>query len=58
MKKENQFRFFTTVSDRGQIFIPKALQNYFRIRRRDKVAFMVEGDGRVVFKKKKGEDQL
>ncbi|MBF0215674.1 MAG: hypothetical protein HQL30_01625 [Candidatus Omnitrophica bacterium] len=53
----NKFRFFATVSDRGQIFIPKALQNYFRINSRDKVAFEVEDDGKVVFRKQKGADQ-
>jgi len=58
MTTKNKFRFFATVSDRGQIFIPKALQNYFRIRRRDKVAFMVDENGRVLFRKKKGEDEL
>jgi len=52
--KANQFRFLATVSDRGQIFIPKALQNYFRIGRRDKVIFTVESDGRVVFRRKEG----
>ncbi|MBU1657161.1 MAG: AbrB/MazE/SpoVT family DNA-binding domain-containing protein, partial [Candidatus Omnitrophica bacterium] len=51
-----QFRFFATVSDRGQIFIPKALQNYFRIQNRDKVTFVVEDDGKVVFRKKRGGD--
>ena len=54
MKREHKFRFIATVSDRGQIFIPKPLQNYFRIRRRDKVTFVVENDGRVVFMKKEG----
>jgi AbrB family looped-hinge helix DNA binding protein len=54
MIAKNQFRFFATVSDRGQIFIPKALQNYFRIKRRDKVAFEVDDDGCVVFRKQKG----
>ena len=54
MKSRQQFRFYATVSDRGQIFIPKPLQNYFGIRRRDKVAFQVENDGKVVFKKKEG----
>jgi AbrB family looped-hinge helix DNA binding protein len=53
----NKFKFFATVSDRGQIFIPKALQNYFRINSRDKVAFEVENDGKVVFRKQKGGDQ-
>jgi len=54
MSIKNKFRFFATVSDRGQIFIPKALQNFFRIRKRDKVAFIVEHDGTVTFQKKKG----
>ena len=53
MPRKNQFRFFATVSDRGQIFIPKALQNYFNIRNRDKVTFLVEEDGKVVFRKKR-----
>ena len=52
MEKRSVFRFFATVSDRGQIFIPKALQNYFGIRNRDKVAFIVADDGKVIFKKK------
>ncbi|MCK4852378.1 MAG: hypothetical protein KAS86_04610 [Candidatus Omnitrophica bacterium] len=52
MRQTKKFRFFATVSDRGQIFIPKALQNYFDIRRRDQVAFVVESDGTVVFAKK------
>jgi len=52
MSKKNRFQFYATVSDRGQIFIPKPLQNYFRIRSRDKVAFLVEDDGRVIFGKK------
>jgi len=51
-KSKPTFRFFATVSDRGQIFIPKVLQNYFAIRRRDKVAFIVEDDGNVRFRKK------
>ncbi len=50
-KTKNRFKFVATVSDRGQIFIPKALQNYFGIKRRDKVAFIVDLDGGVVFKK-------
>jgi AbrB family looped-hinge helix DNA binding protein len=54
MTRKNRFKFSATVSDRGQIFIPKALQNYFHIRSRDKVAFVVEDDGRVVFRKKEG----
>jgi len=52
MRTVNRFHFYATVSDRGQIFIPKPLQNFFRIKRRDKVTFMVEPDGKVVFKKK------
>lgn len=55
MNSKNYFRFFATVSDRGQIFIPKALQGYFHIKRRDKVAFVVQEDGSVIFKKKEGE---
>jgi len=53
--RSNLFRFFATVSDRGQIFIPKALQEYFQIKRRDKVMFIVESDGKVVFNKKERE---
>lgn len=53
MKMMNRFRFFATVSDRGQIFIPKALQNFFHINRRDKVKFEVGEDGKVVFSKKR-----
>jgi len=49
-----RFEFCATVSDRGQIFIPKALQDYFGIRNRDKVTFVVQGDGRVIFEKKRG----
>lgn len=52
MIRKNRFNFFATVSDRGQIFIPKALQNYFNIKSRDKVAFIVDEDGKVVFHKK------
>lgn len=55
MHKGNKFRFFATVSDRGQIFIPKVLQNYFHIHARDKVSFIVEDDGRVMFDKKEAE---
>lgn len=51
MLRKYHFKFKATVSDRGQIFIPKALQEYFRIRARDKVSFVVEDDGRVSFKK-------
>ena len=52
--RRNRFKFLATVSDRGQIFIPKALQDYFRIKRRDRVTFVVEDDGRVIFRKKEG----
>ena len=52
MKRNNKFKFQATVSDRGQIFIPKALQNYFEIRKRDKVSFVVDDEGKVVFNKK------
>ena len=55
MTRKNRFRFTATVSDRGQIFIPKVLQDYFHIRSRDKVAFIVQDDGSVVFTKKMGE---
>ena len=56
MNRKNRFRFFATVSDRGQIFIPKALQGYFQIKRRDKVTFIVQNDGSVIFKKKEGAE--
>ena len=49
---KNRFQFMATVSDRGQIFIPKALQDYFGIKKRDKVAFVVEPGGRVIFLRK------
>ena len=52
MRSRPRFRFFATVSDRGQIFIPKVLQEYFGIKNRDKVAFIVQDDGSVVFMKK------
>jgi AbrB family looped-hinge helix DNA binding protein len=55
MARKNSFRFSATVSDRGQIFIPKALQNYFGIKKRDKVVFQVDVGGRVVFGKKDRE---
>ena len=51
MHKKYHFKFKATVSDRGQIFIPKALQEYFRIRARDKVSFVVGDDGKVLFNK-------
>ena len=50
---KNRFRFQATVSDRGQIFIPKPLQEYFKISARDKVQFLVEPDGKVLFRKRK-----
>ncbi len=53
MRGTFRFQFNATVSDRGQIFIPKALQGYFGIRRRDKVIFVVQNDGKVLFSKKK-----
>ena len=56
MERVNRFKFFATVSDRGQIFIPKALQNYFRIQSRDKVAFTVDSEGKVTFSKKRGSE--
>lgn len=55
MKQKTMFRFAATVSDRGQIFIPKVLQEYFHIQRRDKVQFLVKDDGEVLFAKKKGD---
>ena len=54
MVRKYKFRFYATVSDRGQIFIPKPLQNYFQIKSRDKVKFVVADDGQVIFEKKKG----
>ncbi len=51
-KRRHTFKFYATVSDRGQIFIPKLLQEYFEIQRRDKVAFTVGDDGSVDFRKK------
>lgn len=57
MARKGRFKFSATVSDRGQIFIPKVLQGYFGIRSRDKVTFIVQDDGSVVFKKiRKGEE--
>ena len=56
MVRKYKFRFFATVSDRGQIFIPKVLQDYFNIHRRDKVEFLITDEGIVVFKKK-GEEE-
>lgn len=54
-QRTNKFKFSATVSDRGQIFIPKPLQSYFQIRSRDKVSFVVEQDGNVHFSKKEEE---
>lgn len=54
MVKKFRFNFLATVSDRGQIFIPKVLQDYFRIKNRDKVEFVVADDGRVTFQKRRG----
>ena len=56
VRGNNRFRFQATVSDRGQIFIPKSLQEYFNIGSRDKVSFIVQEDGSVIFQKKEGED--
>ncbi|MFH1798944.1 MAG: hypothetical protein ABH844_06415 [Candidatus Omnitrophota bacterium] len=53
MSKNLKFQFFATVSDRGQIFIPKTLQDYFGIKSRDKVSFVVSEDGDIVFTKKR-----
>ena len=55
MARKFKFRFLATVSDRGQIFIPKVLQDYYGIKSRDKVIFIVQDDGSVVFKKREGE---
>ena len=55
MSAKRKFRFSATVSDRGQIFIPKVLQGYLDIRNRDKVVFIVGVDGDVTFKKKERE---
>ena len=57
-KGKSMFRFQATVSDRGQIFIPKVLQEYFGILSRDKVQFLVKLDGEVVFMKKKGDQDV
>jgi len=46
-----RLKFLATVSNRGQIFIPKVLQGYFGIRKRDKVTFVLQNDGNVVFRK-------
>ncbi len=56
MARKRGFKFYSTVSDRGQIFIPKVLQDYFDIRKRDKVAFLVGDDGTITFTKK-GEEE-
>ena len=57
MGRRRGFKFYSTVSDRGQIFIPKVLQDYFDIRKRDKVAFIVKDDGSIAFTKKEGEEK-
>ncbi len=56
MARKRGFKFYSTVSDRGQIFIPKVLQDYFGIRKRDKVEFIVKDDGSIVFAKKEGKE--
>ncbi len=56
MAKKLMFKFYATVSDRGQIFIPKVVQDYFGISNRDKVVFVVREDGNVFFEKKKGDE--
>jgi len=53
MVRKLLFKFYATVSDRGQIFIPKTVQEYFGIKSRDKVVFMVNADGSVVFERRK-----
>ena len=55
MLRKRSFKFFATVSDRGQIFIPKVLQEYLGVKSRDRVTFLVEDDGSVTFRKKEGE---
>lgn len=57
MSRKRGFKFYSTVSDRGQIFIPKILQEYFDIQKRDKVAFIVKEDGSIAFTKKEGEEK-
>ena len=57
MAKRRGFKFYSTVSDRGQIFIPKVLQDYFGIQKRDKVAFIFRSDGSIVFTKNEREDK-
>ncbi|MBU1083520.1 MAG: hypothetical protein ABIG55_03825 [Candidatus Omnitrophota bacterium] len=51
MRGKFRLKFLATVSNRGQIFIPKVLQGYFGIRKRDKVTFVLQNDGNVVFRK-------
>lgn len=50
------FKFNATVSDRGQIFIPKKIQEYLGILPRNKVSFIVGSDGRIIFHKKEEDD--
>lgn len=57
MARKRGFKFCSTVSDRGQIFIPKVLQDYFDIRKRDKVEFIVRDDGSIAFTKKEEGEQ-
>lgn len=57
-KVRQMFRFNATVSDRGQIFIPKVLQDYFGIHSRDKVQFLVRDGGEVVFRKREEEENV
>ncbi len=45
--------FDMTVSSRGQIFIPKAVQRYLDIGTGDKVRFRVGEKGKIVFSKSK-----
>lgn len=52
VRSKFRLKFFATVSNRGQIFIPKVLQGYFGIRKRDKVTFILQDDGNVIFRKK------
>lgn len=57
MRKRALFKFYSTISDRGQIFIPKVIQEYFGIKKRDKVVFVVKDDGSVMFSKKKDKER-
>ncbi|MDP8258604.1 MAG: hypothetical protein P9L90_04200 [Candidatus Aadella gelida] len=57
MRGKFKLKFFATVSNRGQIFIPKVLQGYFGIRRSDKVTFVLQDDGNVIFRKKSDREK-